>query len=367
MGRSTQGGRALRAALVASAVLALAAPAYAQDAVDFDSRFSAFEARSSDTFGDTALYRRDSSIRAEPERVVGNELKWGILRLDTQGMEINCLNGGSAQFPGSNRVRLLVNEATAVAGATFSSNATETRSGESDILVSNRLQWQWARRSRDGLCRSVPDADRPNFDPVRAFTVTAASSGIAYVDDQSDDGSKFAITLGLTQALNRTHTYNDAYLTRLDLRLINAVSYSELYEQWVSTSHDVRAGVSHIFRANDRGRTGVSFTVGHVFSNPERASNDYATVELAHTIANIGRGGWKLKLNTSVNYRNYNEGEPEDFDEVRLAAGATFSRPLADGVLLDIGFNYETRNSDVRNRDFDAGTMPLSITLSRSF
>lgn len=362
MGGQKQGGVRLRLALIAAAAFVLPASAYAQDsALDIESRFTAIEDRTDDVQFESQIFRRDAD-RAEPPRVeLDAPVLIGPLSARTP---ITCVNG---ETPRSEFVRRIVGEASAGTGATFTTNAQESESGDDDIVVSGVLKYQWTRRSGSGLCRSANPQRDPAYDPRWAFSATAAASGLHYVDGASTDATRFAVTLGFnTRLFENSRTQTLRYRTRLNVQVVNAVNYSEFYDDWASTTHDARATLSHTLFGTSRGSAGVSLTAGHVFANPERNSYDHASFEAQRIFNDIG-GGWRLTFTASAGYRDYTDAIPIEFDETRYGLSAKLTREIAPNVNFDFAVNLDSRESDIPAREFDAASAPISIGISRSF
>lgn len=364
MGEQRQGRRPRRA-LAAALFITLAWPAtaLAQDAIDIDSSFTAFAPELAPL---PDVIEANPAARSEPPSVLLVDP-----RLSDRPNELYCTNVAADQqnaMPNLRALRRTVSSGTGAINATYTSNASELDGGEQDILTTTTLRLERVRRTREGLCRRVPTpaGEVTAFEPQRAYTLYANSLNLAFRDDNAADASRFTLGGNISWALDDGRADNrERYRTRASVSLDNNVTYLGLYQDWISTTHDLRAGVSHILSRPANGTWTVKGAVGRVFSNPERGSYNLATVSLTRDMQL--NDDWALSFSGSVTYNQFADAEPEDFDDTRYRLGMTVTRTIATDVAVEATINLDARTSDIPIREYDAISLPLAFRVVRRF
>jgi hypothetical protein len=352
MGEQRQGRRPRRA-LAAALFITLAWPAtaLAQDAIDIDSSFTAF-----------------APALTSPEAIIADPTQEPV-RLFGEGVpltyEVNCTNDPGHTLPKVEELRRRIGSATGAIGATYTSNASESDGGEDDILTTTNIRLERIQRSRDGLCRQAGPGTI--FDPERAYSLYANSLSLAFAEDNGADASRFTVGGYMSWALDNGAAFGGRrFQTRATVSLDNNVTYLGLYQNWISTTHDLRVGVSHILnpRSTD-GPLTLRGAVGRVFANPERSSYNLATVSLTREWQPNDK--WTVAVAGAVTYNEYADAEPEDFADTRYRLGVTVGYTLAPDLVLETSANIEARTSDIPVREFEAMSMPFTIRFVRKF
>ncbi|MGQ0533893.1 MAG: hypothetical protein ACT4OF_14570 [Caulobacteraceae bacterium] len=358
-GRERGRGRALAAALALT--LAWPTAALAQDAIDVDSSFTTF------------------TPVITPEQAIQTTFVPPVSAAGVPRVEVRCDNPTRREFPNLAQVRRTGHAGLGAIGATYTSNASESDGGEDDILTTTTLRLERSRRSEHGLCRVVTDPTTGNratvFDAQMSYSIYAQSLNLAFRDDNGVDASRLTIGGNISWRLDDGRTLGyERYRTRAFAQLENSVTYGGVYDDWISTTHDARIGVTHTLRlynadaavpGSTNGALTLQAAVGRVFANPERASYNLATATLAREWQ--FNPDWAIKATGAVTYQNYSDAVPQDFDDTRYRLALTITRTFATDVAAEVTFNVDARTSDVPAREFEAASLPLVFKITRRF
>lgn len=252
---------------------------------------------------------------------------------------------------------------TGVLSATPTTNAADAMGGRGDVAFGGRAAVSWTRQTREGLCRHR-EGKRPLFDPDWRFTTTLETRASDFADDNGGDSASGALSFSFSHRLGSDATATHRYRTRFGASLANNVGYNGFYEDWGYTNHNFKLSVNHLFFETEAGSFGVTIAGGHSFSNPNKSSYSYGTIEFERIYEEIG-GGWALTLGGSAAFRDY-ERAPTHEDWI-YTASALLRRKLMEDVELGIGLSVTTRDSNDEARDYGAFSAPLSVTLVRNF